>query len=613
MLEELERANLFVIPLDDARVWYRYHHLFADVLRARLHAGAAPAQRAELHRRAGLWYEHNGFPVEAVDHTLAAGDWEAAARRIEQATDSVMRRGAVQTLLGWLNALPDALLRARPLLCIFHAAALMNTNQLQAAEARLQDAEQAVRPEMPPEQVRLIRGRLALVRANLVRVSGDTAGCIALARRALELLPETDVMARAAVTTNVVRAYQITGDVTSDAEREIVGMTALARASGNPIVLVHGLTTLARLQLLQGRLRQAAATYTEAAHAASGPGGLRLLVGSPAYAFGLGDLLCEWNNLDAAERQVREGMDLIDGPLTVEAEVIALGYLASARLHRARGDTARALGTLDTFVDLARRRRFVPLLIARAGALHARLALAQEHLPAAIWWADGLDLTLDAAVSFLREAELLTLARVRIAQARHAPAPRQEAAIVRLLDRLQIAAEGVGRIGSVIEILVVRALAHQAQGDLAVALPDLERALALAEPEGYVRVFVDEGAPLAALLAQIAGRGSSGAAYAAALVSAVPGAGASAAGIAVSVPGTHAAHRATHDAMVEPLSGRELEVLHLIAAGLSNQGIAARLVVAVSTVKKHINNLYGKLDVQSRTQALVRARELHLL
>jgi LuxR family maltose regulon positive regulatory protein len=347
----------------------------------------------------------------------------------------------------------------------------------------------------------------------------------------------------------------------------------------------------------------------QAAQAAPEPGGVQRLIGSEGYYFVLGDLCREWNDLSTAEELLRTGMERAGGEWTVNATLLGLGAIALSRLQQAIGDPEGADATLEQFAALGQQSAFDPLMLGRAAATRAQLALAQGNLDAAVRWAAASGLHPDEDLSYLHEAEYLTLARVRIAQGR-AGAPEHLHAALRLLDRLLAAAEAGGRMGSAIEILIVRALALQARGDLDAALAALTRALALAAPEGYIRLFVDEGAPMAALLREAHARGIAPV-YVAKLLAAF---GDSRLQIAdFRSKEEQSTIYNLQSAMVEPLSERELEVLRLIADGHSNQAIADRLVVAVGTVKKHINNIYGKLDVQSRTQALARARELKLL
>jgi LuxR family maltose regulon positive regulatory protein len=259
MLEALERANLFVVALDDERGWYRYHHLFAQVLRTHLQQ-ASPASVPTLHRRASAWYEQHALPAEAVQHALAVPVVELAARLIEPiAFPIVFHRGQVDTVRGWMNALPEALVRARPLLCVQQASYLMFTNQLEAAEARLQDAERGIQEEIPAEQARTIRSYVLTIRAGIANLAGETMQGVSLARQALDLLPEGEVFLRMGALVTTAHAYLASGDVTPDSEREVAAADALIQTAGDLIAVERSMTLLARLYVLQGRLRQAAA------------------------------------------------------------------------------------------------------------------------------------------------------------------------------------------------------------------------------------------------------------------------------------------------------------------------------------------------------------------
>jgi ATP/maltotriose-dependent transcriptional regulator MalT/class 3 adenylate cyclase len=504
LLEYLERANLFVVPLDDARQWYRYHHLFGEMLREQLVHGTTREVVASLHRRASAWYEQQGLIAEAVQHALAAQDWERAARLSEEHGLRLILRGQIHTGLGWLNALPEACIQMHPLLCIVHAIGLMLSNQAAAAEVRLQDAERGLPPETPDELVRVVRGSAAGVRGRILYLAGDLAQAIGCLQQALALLPETttsvaagvtSAMARAAWAVYLATAYKVTGDVTAASERQAAAAIAPVRALGHMMATLSGYTSLAYLQVLQGRLHTAAASYAQVEQLVPNQDALQSLIGSPSYYVGMGDLQREWNDLDAAADYLARGMDLIQGTLATEADVIVRGYLTLARVQQAQGNGATAIATLDAFVRLARERQLFPLLIEQAAALQARLQLQQGDLPAAIRWAEDSRLSPDDALSFPREAAYLTLARLRSATG-------QAAAVLPLLDRLLADAEANARMHSAIEIRALQALAYAALNDRPRALTTLEAALALAEPEGYIRIFVDEGAPMAALLAQ---------------------------------------------------------------------------------------------------------------
>jgi LuxR family maltose regulon positive regulatory protein len=617
ILEHLEHANLFVIPLDADRGWYRYHHLFADVLRQRLlqeHPDLLPA----LHKRASGWFEEEGLVTEAVHHALAAQDWVRAVRLIEASGMEVVLGQQVQTVLGWIEEIPEQLIRERPVLCTIRALALVFSNRPEAAEASLQQAERCLLRGNPiTDEARAILGRAAVIRAAIARFSGDLERCVAMGCRALELLPETEATARerAAAKSNVALAYQVSGDVAPAKERPLEEAIAAFRASGALIALLNGINFLARLRTLQGRLRTAAATYEEAASVVSRQGGLQDLVNSAAYYVGLGDIQREWNDLDSAESHLRRGTDLVAGALMVGADVVTHGYLSLARLQQARGRGTDALATLEGFATQARQRDFFPLFLGRGEAAKARLALAQGDLPAAVNWAEASGLGFDDEPNYPREEQHLTLVRVLLAQAQNDAMGSYLDDALGLLDRLCKAAEGGGRMGSVIEILVLRALALQAQHESSEALATLERTLTLTEPEGYVRVFVDEGGPMETLLSELLKRRRKGPrdarqhallGYARQLLAAFESPHTS-----TEPPVGRASE--SDQLLLDPLTTRELEVLTLIAEGLSNPEIATRLFIATSTVKGYVHNIFRKLDADSRTMTVARARELHLI
>jgi LuxR family transcriptional regulator, maltose regulon positive regulatory protein len=611
ILESLERANLFVDPLDEVRGWYRYHQLFADVLNQRL-LHEQPGRVSELRRRASAWYEREGLLTDAVQHAIRGHAVDRAVRLIESGGMSLVLDQQVQTVLAWLDELPAERVRERPVLGTIRALGYVFSNRPDEAEASLRDAERCLAGEPTTDETRAVLGRVAVIRAAICRFSGDIERSVSFGRRALQLLPETDATSRerASARAHVALSYQVDGDVRSTNERPLEEAVAAFSAAHALVALLNSINRLGKFRTMQGRLRVAHDTYERAVAALSDRAGQPAVVNSAAYYAGMGEIFLQWNDLDSAERYLRQAVDLVAGDLTVDANPVTESYLSLARLHEARGHPAQAHAVLDQFLGVANRRAFFYLLVERGEAARARIALRQADLPAAIGWAEGYG---DAAeMTYTREEQHLTLARVLIARGESPSADCLNAALL-LLEPMFTAATVAGRTNSVIEVLVLRALALQAQHERSAAVQALGRALMLAEPESYVRVFVDEGAPMAVLLKDLiqAGRNAHHdqrpgmIRYARRLLSEFRPRSPS----ATPSPTPHSRQRPVDDS----LTGREREVLELIAGGLSNQEIAARLYVATSTVKSYTNSIFRRLGVTSRTQAVAEARALHLI
>lgn len=616
MLEALERGNLFVAPLDDDRRWYRYHQLFAEVLRQRLRQ-AEPDLTPTLHRRATAWYEAEGRYGAAIRHALAGRSWDDAARLAERHALALTSRGQVATVLGWFEAFPDGLVRTRPLLAIRHAAALMYTRRLDAADARLADAERANDADATNDNRSAVLGWVATIRSHLARIAGDLDRCLALAHRALELLPTTEVVARSAAELNAARAYLLSGDVSPATERQAESTVATARAAGNLHAILTSLNNLAWIRLLQGRLGLAATTYAQAAAAVPGEPGA--LANGAAYHFGLGAIHYERDELDAAEELLERGLALARGTLTLDARVLARGCVTWARLRQARGVGASLLAALDDLAALGRERGFASYPLALLAAARARAALACGDLEAAARWAAESGLDLADTGNFADEFAYLTLVRVCVAEALHSSGASVEsgplASAAGLLDRLLGLAEAGERRSSAIAILVERALVERARGDVPTALAALERAVHLAASERFIRVFVDEGASMAALLVALLAKRRSSVATSFAPVARIHAERllGHLAPTGEALPRDDVTPASLAGSLPESLTRREQDVLGLLAEGLTNTEIAERLFIGVGTVKTHVNNLLGKLAAGNRTQAIARARALKLL
>jgi LuxR family maltose regulon positive regulatory protein len=623
MLERLDADNLFIMSLDEERRWYRYHHLFTDLLRNQL-GRIQPDLLPTLHRRASDWYERNRLPAEAVGHALAAGDLERVARLVEGNALAMMDHGELTTLVKWLDALPGELVRSRPWLCVFYAWTLVYTGQLDVVEVRLQDAERSLddltRAEIPtlcqvnasPGKVRQdIEGHIAAIRAYVAASREEIAQAIEFAHQAIRLLPERDLMARSFAALVLGSGYRYSGDLVA-ASQALVEAVATSRPAGDSHLAILSSCNLAGQLIYQGQLYKAAAIFRELLQPVSpalplsskgergGGTSVRRLPFTGLASTGLATVLREWNDLESAERLAKEGLEL--SKQWEQAEILMHGYVELAQVLQAREHEDEALDAVRRARQIAR--GVAPLFVDTTAAVEARLWLAQGDVAAAARWVHESGVSVDDELSFRHGLLYTTLARVLIAQG------KQDEALG-LLARLLEVAEASGAIGYAIENLALQAIALQAQDEIDQALATLERALALAEPEGYVRTFADEGAPMAALLRKAAAWGL----YPdyvdkllAALESEIKGerkTPSSSPSSAIPGPGS--------SPLVEPLSEREIEVLRLIAAGMSNREIADELFLAIGTVKKHINNIFGKLSVRKRTQAVARARELGML
>jgi LuxR family maltose regulon positive regulatory protein len=595
-LEQLERANLFIIPLDDERRWYRYHRLFADLLRKRLYQ-AHPDTLYTLHRRASDWYEQNGYPAEAIDHALSALDFERAACLVEQVAEATLMRSEIITFLGWVDRLPDELVRVRPALCLFHAwALLIGGRPPDSVEARL---------KMIDVSAELMAAKVATLRAYIAIFQGQVARAAELARQALQQLPESEVFMRINAAWLLGNTYVATGDF--DAGKQ--AFDELARTSlqaGNLVIAVGAICHLAEVYIRQAQLYKAKSLYEKALEIAIDAQGRRLPIAQEAL-IGLGELWREWNDLETASRCALEGIELAHRWRWPAAMV---GYIALARVRQAQENAGEANALMEKARQLAIQYKTTDMDDLGVVMYQAQLWVVQGDLEAAGRWAKqrGLDQDIDPAeldrqddyVSFhIRKYEYLVLARILIAQGRPDKA-------LSLLEALLARMEQQGRTRLVIETVLLKALALQAQGDTAQALIALERALSLSEPAGFVRIFVDEGQPMARLLHEVAARGVAPE-HVARLLAAFP---------ELESPigrADYGRQVAKQSEMAEPLSERELEVLRLLAAGLSNPEIAHALYVAVSTVRSHTKSIYSKLNTHGRWEAVQRAKELGLL
>jgi LuxR family maltose regulon positive regulatory protein len=598
ILEHLEGANLFIVPLDNRRQWYRYHHLFGDLLRNLLRR-ESPEIIPDLHLRASDWYERNDLITEALAHALAAEDFERAARLAAVNALPMLMRGEVATVQSWLEALPQKVVRSHPRLSIDQAWVLHLNQRPDAIEPVLQDAERGLESSDLADQdtISSWMGEILALRAWVKRSQGDLAEAIELSYEALERLTEEHVFALCLNLVSLAGALRYVGD-TAQAIQVLTDCIPLCQAAGNYLGVMADTYDLAELWIMQGHLHQAKTVLGDALQWATQQGVEQMPATSMVYAK-LGDVLREQNDLQAAEDHLSAAINISQGKLAI---VSGQAYLHLARLKHALGDADGAHSALQQ-AEQAVRGWETPEIVAEMGAHQARLWLDQGDLPAAIRWVHQSGIRSKEEPTYLHEFELLTLARVLIAQG---SAQGDEGSLdeaMELLERLRQTAEAGERMGRVIEISMLQALALAQipvkETETNQALAALERALVLAEPEGYVRMFVDEGEPMARLLYEAVSRGIMPE-YAGRLLGAFP-----------DVHSPQPERPAPE--MVEPLSARELDVLALIAEGLSNQEIAAKLFISLNTVKVHCSHIYGKLGVKSRIQAVSKAETLGIL
>jgi LuxR family maltose regulon positive regulatory protein len=617
LLEALERANLFLVALDEVRGWWRYHHLFADLLRVRL-AQERPGRVPELHRAAAAWHEQRGLADDAVRHALAAGDVDWAARLIEQHVEMLIRRSEGETLRRWLSALPASSVRTRARLGLAQAVSALVRGQVEEVEPLLDDAERAFaatgdEPHEPSVGRALsvlanVPALIAFLRADVARLRGDAACAVDFDRQALARLDDGDWLLGTHVRWNLAVANWLRGRV-GQAERDLAEVAAERRAAGEGYPAMRVCYDLGQVQRAQGRLEAALGTYQQALEVTSEASSQLPHLGMAHV--GLAGLLYERDELAAALDHATRGVMLCRH--LAFTQPLAAGLAIVARIRQARGEVAGALEAMGEAGEVESSPQVVALLNP-VPSWQARLLLAQGDITAATRWTQERGLGAGDEPSYPREPEYLVLARVLLAR----NLPRQA---LPLLERLLDAAASDGRIGSVIEIRALQALGLAADGEQANAVETLAEALTLGCHQGYVRVFADEGAPMGALLGQLIAaqrveqtpaRGVplgclARLAQAFAGEHAMPGSrpgsrSGSRPGAASAVPG-----------LVEQLTGRELEVLGMLAAGTPNQAIAGELVITLDTVKKHVSHVLGKLGAANRTEAVARARELGLI
>ena len=586
ILEHIDRANLFVVPLDNERRWYRYHHLFAELLRQRL---GQSDNVAELHIRASQWYEDHGLEIEAFQHAAAAGDVERAERLMEGKGIPLHFRGAVNAILAWLASLPKSVLDARPLLWVRSATMALTVGQTTGVEEKLQAAEAALAVALenaaPDVQTRDLIGQIACARATLAVTRYQPEAVIMQAHRALEHLLPSNLRFQFTAKWALSTGYHLKGDRVASG-RALTEALAISQGYASMFSTILATTHLGRLQELENQLYRAAETYQRVLQMVSDQPGPNA---SDAY-LGLARIHYEWNDLDAAQQYAQQSLQLARlFDRVIDRYIISEIFLA--RLKLARGDVVGAAAMLAETERTVRQNHFVQRLPEVAAAQVLTL-LRQGEAAAAAHLAQMHDLPVSQAQVFLAEGE------AGKALALLAPLRRQMEAKGWQEERLRA--------------LALEALALYAQRQRDMALQLLGEALALAETGGFIRLFVDEGEPMRTLIADFRLRIENQPLDRVRLQSDYVDKLLAAFGQQSIAAYLHSSSFISQP-LSEPLSARELEILKLVAQGLSNREIGERLFLALDTVKGHNRRIFDKLQVQSRTEAIARARELGLL
>ena len=596
MLEELERANLFIMPLDGHRRWYRYHHLFADILRQRLRQ-TAPAQLAVLQLQASRWYAAGGHIEEAIEYAVRARDYARAADLVEEYVDDIWQLAEDSRLQRWLNRLPDEVVNARPHLGILHAGNLYTIGQIDGAAERLAAVEAVLYagapahngrppPRWTEAELRQLQGRAAVIKAHLVSYHGDGPEAIRCAHLALDYLPLDDATWRWSAFDCIGTVYSSVDELAAYHAR--LDALEASQAAGNGYMILYASLRLAVTLRDLGRLPAALAICEQQLEKAASQGLAETALVGWLYTL-WAEILAEKNELDQALKLAQQGVALTERGR--DMTLLGSSYLCLLRVLFSTGRFAEALELIDRIHQAAPERTLSPWITVQMAAWQARIWLRQGRVSAASLWAEGAELADKLALAPLQDFAYGVYARLQLALG-------ELDAAAELLACMLVAAEAGGRQSKQIELRLLMALVWQADGAAARAQAALAKALAQGEADGFVRIVADEGEAVIPLLQGALAR-EIAPAYVRQLLAAC--------GSPVAAPDT-----IDQSALVEPLSERELEVLSEIAAGFSNRQIAERLHLSTHTVKVHTRNIYGKLAVHNRTQAVARSRELGL-
>jgi LuxR family maltose regulon positive regulatory protein len=572
------------------------------LLRQRLEQ-ASPALVPKLHRQASVWFENENLIEEAVAHAFASQDWEHAAKLIQHFAHSVHRQTNLTTLGGWLGALPESVIRVRPWLCAYQALAWYWTGPRDRIEEYLQLAEQALPgSHMPEAEASRLAGYIAAIRAHYALVCGNIPRALAMAESAIQQLPVGDYM-RGSTAVALGGAYWGQGNVNASLQAFQTARN-MALQQKDRFLAVSPCCYVGMQLVKQGKLDEALLVYREGVECATLASGQQLpIAGFPKIK--IGDLLRERNDLLNADQWLRPGLEQcikLGNP-----DALADAYVTMARLHLAQNDWPGADTIFQKADELVRKSPVDPFVRCGLDDCRVRLCLAKDRLDELNQWAEASGLTADGELSYHYDLHHLNLARVLLARSRHASTPTEAHACLRqalsLLARLLAAAEKAGWVHETIKIMVLQALVFAESNEKGKAVLSLGDSLRLAQPGGFIRLFVDEGPSMARLLSYAAAHGIMPE-YIGKLLAAFESEGRKSQDRSDLPSAQH---------LIEPLSQRELEVLQLMSQGLSNREICERLFLALDTVKGHNTRIYCKLQVQRRTEAVARARELGLL
>jgi LuxR family maltose regulon positive regulatory protein len=593
ILHTLEQANMFIISLDDERCWYRYHHLFADLLEQRLRVKQGDLV-AELHHRASQWFAENGFKNEAVDHALFAQDYDQAAQLIEEIAEIDWDRARESRLLQWFKKVPDEYNDANPKLCIFYARELFKSGYVDESEKKLQTAEQMLESNSFSELNKEgLLGRIAVIRAYIATRKGDLSGTVNLSKQALKLLPQGDLNWRSVAATTLGMG-NVTGKLVEQQQAFVEAMK-ISKAAGNVYYHIFAGSCLGSILFRRGKLKEAEDLNRQLLSLAIEYGIEQTGIAGSLYG-SLGSILCEWNDFDEGMRLLNKGVELSE--LGQDPVILASCQIGLLRALMYRMDIARALKLMDEITERAGNFTLPPWITSPISVFKVFVWLATGELNAAVNWAKEHGLSINDKISNLYLLEYLTLAHILIAQNKLDDADH-------LLQRLIVTAKDGGHVYMLIEIKLCRLSIFMLKAETTSAIAELQSALALAESGGLIMIFVSKGKPVADLLEEMvkikkryhtpiqAGFSLS---YAKKILTVFK-----------------AATPPKIESLMDPISERELEVLQLIAAGLSNREIAEKLFISLNTVKTHTKSINSKLNVNNRTKAVARAKELGLL